>query len=312
MIEKLRNLVKKMWLDENQAHSLEKFFDYASYHQRELFINGKIKQRDFMKAYRAYARSIFEEREIFITSMNELINTIIENDLFHAANDRDNPGKGGQIDKIYDSTEMKVKILKFLQGSRHGKTREAIAEHFNISVRALNNRLKALQDDENHILGTKVAITVERGTNLYDSTTHPIFLALNLTEVYGLLLCLMSADEKLSSLDSAITNIIKDVVNQLTDYAKDILKNTGLPVDDYATDGPRSFRQEPIESNYLHAMKTGSDCQLVLYDHEKPIIGKPKLSLDSENAFLFIPNDGSAPLYLKAEDIKEFIDLSKN
>lgn len=307
---RLHHLIRNLGLDDDQIRSLEAFLKYKGWEEKEVSSTSKIKHKDLMSEVRIYGRTLFDGREAFIASMNALIEYLIEKDFLLVTKNSTGAKLKCQIDKIYDSTEMKIKLLKYLQGRGRGKRREEIAEHFNISENSLGKRLQELQDKDNHILGTKIKIELERATNQYNSTVHPFFLALNLSEVYGMLTTLMKAEASVPG--GTMTDIIKDIVSQLTDYAKGILKDSGLDIDSYDTDVPLAFREESPKNKYYHAMKSGSICRLWLFDSAETLVGRLKFNRDGGREFIFYPEDGGNPLPLDCDDIKDLLEREES
>lgn len=296
----ISDFVRENIEDEDQFRSLNAFLYECGWLDKEITPDKKLNHKQLMEKVREYTRTIFVGREVIISSMNDFIDELKKQNLLFI-----NKGTKRlycQVDKLYDSTEMKVKLLKFLQGKGEGKSRLDIAEHFNISQNALSTRIQEMDLPNNQILGVNVRIKLDRGTNLYDSTCHPLFLALNLTEVYSMFLGLMRAERLVP--DDTITNIIKDIVSQLTDYAKGILKESGLDIDAYSTDGPRSFRDETTIDNYYHMMKTRALCRIWLYGRDDSIVGRLKPDAMNGEDFLFCPEDGSEPFQLNSNEIK--------
>lgn len=296
----ISDFVRENIEDEDQFRSLNAFLYECGWLDKEITPDKKLNHKQLMEKVREYTRTIFVGREVIISSMNDFIDELKKQNLLFI-------NKGTirlycQVDKLYDSTEMKVKLLKFLQGKGEGKSRLDIAEHFNISQNALSTRIQEMDLPNNQILGVNVRIKLDRGTNLYDSTCHPLFLALNLTEVYSMFLGLMRAERLVP--DDTITNIIKDIVSQLTDYAKGVLKESGLDIDAYSTDGPRSFRNEATIDNYYHMMKTRTLCRIWLYGRDDSMVGRLKPATMNRKDFLFCPEDGSEPFQLNSNEIK--------
>lgn len=184
----LHQLIREAVFNKEGVESLDLFLSHLAWECREVSTEKKLNHKYLMQKTREYARTLFDDREIFIRSMNDLVGKLDEQNFLDITN---NPATRlkCQIDKIYESSEMKVKLLKYLQGRGKGKQRDEIADHFNISLTSLTERVQELRSPDNHILGTRIQIDLERGTNLYDSTVHPLFLALNLSEVYGMLTC---------------------------------------------------------------------------------------------------------------------------
>ncbi|MDP3443649.1 MAG: hypothetical protein Q8T08_12390, partial [Ignavibacteria bacterium] len=304
------DLINGSGVEGNQKALLEQFFQEIHWIEKEFSFDRKISHKELMEKVNQYTRSLFETREQFISVMNIFIDYIIDSDFLETQKTiKKGRGKSKykcQVDKIYDSVEMKVKLLKFLQGTKDGKRRTEIANHFNISLNSIDKRLTELQSRENHILGTKVQIELERSTNSYNSTVHPIFLTLNLSELY-MLLGILKRQEK-SIAGNEVRKIITDIVSQLIDYAKGILKNSGIDMDGYVDDETRSFRNESSHSRLINLMKSGNRIILHLYAETTPRIGVLKHNTTSNKEFLFKPDNGD-PIYLDSAEIKEVVDL---
>ncbi|GAW30660.1 hypothetical protein [Carboxydocella sp. JDF658] len=118
--------------------------------------------------------------------------------------------------KTLEKSERMVALLKYLQ--EKPRTRKEIAEHFHITERALRDNLQELQSGFT-FLGYTMKIKVDPRTNTYDSTIHPVFLPLNLSEVYALTVGL-----KLMGRDSVFGDIFyyiaDSIFQQLSSYAR--------------------------------------------------------------------------------------------
>jgi len=306
----ISDFVRENIEDVEEVKSLNAFLQYFVWDEKEVGPKRKISHKDLMSKVSIYARTLFEDRELFIKSMNFFIEVLHGKKLLIVEKDITRRKLFCQIDKIYDSTEMKIKLLKYLQGKGDGKPRHVITKHFNLENRkSLDKRILELKSSDNHILGTKIQINLERKTNQYYSTVHPLFLALNLSEVYGMLACLIKSEKDVPG--GTVTDIIKDIVPQLTDYAKDVLKESGLDIDAYYNDEPHTFREESPKHKYYHAMKTGSDCCICLYDDEQSMVGKIKLNFNQGKEFVFHPKDGSSPFELDCDEIKDLIEIEE-
>lgn len=114
-----------------------------------------------------------------------------------------------------------IEILKLLHGKK--MTTAEIAEWFRPGcdqsfIRTVQRDLVALRDGIN-VLGTTIRIeetTEGHSLKSYQSTVHPVFLALNLTELTALLKLL---EERVN--DPVYGGIFESIYNQLTDYAQD-------------------------------------------------------------------------------------------
>jgi len=86
--------------------------------------------------------------------------------------------------KYKDRSERLLKMLKYLHSG--AKKREQIAHDFGISERTLADDLKNLLDGFLFLENTMKISVLERKKNTYHSLIHPIFLALNTSEIYAL------------------------------------------------------------------------------------------------------------------------------
>lgn len=183
-----------------------------------------------------------------------------------------------QYEKIFKPIDTYIRLIKYLHGGsnpgeEYQHNRFDIANKFGVSINTIDNNLRDLQDGV-HILGSNIKIDLRRGVNNYDNTVHPVFLALNLSEVYFLTIVLKKLTEKTNFSDAA-TVLIADIYRQLSDYAKDIIDVNATneeitlfekDVKEYET----GYREE--KSNDLHyLLKTREPCLLVL----KSKLGQP-------------------------------------
>ena len=78
---KFSQLVREIGLDQYQIDSLDPFFYHAALDMKDISISNKLKHEDLMRKVREYAKTLFEDREVFISSMDSLIVELIEKDL---------------------------------------------------------------------------------------------------------------------------------------------------------------------------------------------------------------------------------------
>ena len=90
------------------------------------------------------------------------------------------------LDKLTERAEVEIELLKLMQGGTipelNSRTRDDLADKLHFTPDALKPYLRRLQNGKN-LLGSTVQVELKRGKNVYDSTIHPVFLALNLSEV---------------------------------------------------------------------------------------------------------------------------------
>lgn len=140
-------------------------------------------------------------------------------------------GKGNPKNKpesnLYDAVfydnafERQLEIAKFLHTP---KTPTEIQEKFHINDRTMRKDLQELEEGIK-VLGTTIRITKEKKGRkyYYKSTLHPIFLPLNLSEVYAMTVYLDNTISKNDLNAEIIRSISERIKSQLSDYAYDRL-----------------------------------------------------------------------------------------
>jgi hypothetical protein len=141
--------------------------------------------------------------------------------------------------------ERQLEIAKFLHESR---TDKEIEKEFDIDERT---RRKDLQELEKGItvLGSTIRVKKEKKGNrsYYRATVHPIFLALNLTEVYALTVYL---DRVLRKNTKKREKEGKD--DQNADMVRDISERIKLQLSDYAFSALFKDQERPRIRNEYH------------------------------------------------------------
>ena len=144
------------------------------------------------------------------------------------------PNKGPNIEdegkicspnNIYCRVEKEIYLLKRLQaGEDEGKSnkRDILAEKLGLSTRTLSDEIQRL-NYEHDLLGSTIEIgNLRHGKNTYDHTIHPVFLALNLTEIYFITVILPKLVKRSNqSIKDTALNIAGDIYRQLSEYAKE-------------------------------------------------------------------------------------------
>lgn len=206
-----------------------------------------------------------------------------------------------------------IELLKYLQ--EKPKTRPEIAAHFDISETQLSDDLGELQDGSYSFLGYKMKIDLNRGDNTYNSTIHPVFLPLNLSEVYALTIGLKQAGK--GTVYKDIFNYISDsIYDQLSAYGKRRILDKAKELDLYFNDTvQKTYRYEPDEPDkYLkqkrsqmlaYYLKSGALCK-VEYDADEGIktaIGRVDYAKDPQEGY-------SINRITVANDEKEEIEIN--
>lgn len=212
--------------------------------------------------------------------------------------------------------ERQIEILKILQG-KSMKTAD-IERHFRdedserVDPRMTQRDLEALRDGI-EILGTTVKIeevTTGHSLKSYNSTMHPIFLALNLTEVSALVLLLERAAMDPGPEEAATYQRLFDLVySQLTDYAKDKLKpylkreHEEIPLEN-------RLDEAGFKNNILYLLKSGRVVDLTYTTKSGKRIARKCRILDYDNGQVTFQNlDKNVKVSRERKDIS--IDWSQ-
>jgi len=171
----------------------------------------------------AFAKRYFDDRPNVVRSLDSLFAE------FGLSNEHDRREEFFSFEKMYRHDEACVLLLKHLQPvpGRNRYTRDDIAEHFLTSNRTIGEYIRALQpmvDEElsAKIFGQVVRLDPARTTNIPESTTHPLFLPLNMVELYTLVDMLVqhSKDEVEGRI---VQSVLKRTLDQTTGYARERL-----------------------------------------------------------------------------------------
>lgn len=117
--------------------------------------------------------------------------------------------------------ERRIALLRFLQGK--SKRTGEMAEHFQVDERTIRSDINALEGGWNFM---NAIIQIEsrhvgEQKHRYTSTVHPIFLALNASELFSLLKLLEQYKSKENGF--IYENIFHSIYSQITDYAEELI-----------------------------------------------------------------------------------------
>ena len=162
--------------------------------------------------------------------------------------------------------ERQLEIAKYLHEPH---TPTEIEERFDIDERTRRKDLTALEDGI-EVLGSTIRVEKSReyGKDYYKSTVHPVFLPLNLTEVYALTVYLDRAIDENDPNKAVIQNLINRIKVQLSDYAQDKLFQDEKPPaanNDYLNDEELARQRDGI---LMYLMKSGRPCRFLWHDRE--------------------------------------------
>jgi hypothetical protein len=205
----------------------------------------------------------------------------ITNDFFKSFfeewGDADGNAKFISSDKFYDDCELDIKLLKYLQSGEDEtvkKTRDQIQRHFSISDKSLNKHLDKLRYGECRLLGEPVQIELRRTNNTYDSTIHPVFMTLDLADVYFLSVVVPRLAEGTGYRETAL-KIASKTYQQMSSYAREV-------IDPIANKEGIDYRitYNSLDWNLPFFEKSGKPCTLLYGDAKEPLSGHFEMSSD--------------------------------
>ena len=264
----IQKFIDKLDKQIGQVKTMEEFAEKLSYAIDHILISyrrNKGKLVDFIKEFRCYLQQ--EE------------NITIEGSVFLA-------------EIIDDPSERRIRIASFLHEPKEMKE---IVSHFFASDRTIRKDLAALRDGIT-FMGQKIQIEkVREGRKIrYKSTLHPIFLPLNLTEVYVLTVGLLNAVPRNHPYYKLYEYLAKYIFSQLSDYGKKIIYDATAAEDtDYMFSSAfkisGGYRDEPTlirrrEGALAYMMKRREECDITYIENgsNKKICGRIRFS--SKNA----------------------------
>lgn len=203
-------------------------------------------------------------------------------------------------DKFYDDIELDIKLLKYLQSgedetTKHG--RKAIADHFSISENALNEHLTKLQNGCS-ILGERVKIEeLRRAKNTYDSTIHPLFMTLNLADMYFLSVVVPRLAKDTMYYETA-KRVATKVRRQLSEYAQKTINPIAEAEGHIGSSNAASW-----EMDLATFEKSGKPCTILYGGSEVPLTGH--FEMFSEENFVLNTGERMHIDYRKIMEIRK-------
>lgn len=164
------------------------------------------------------------------------------------------------------SFERQLEIAKYLSEPR---TTSEIAAHFHLDERTARDDLQCLEDGI-EVLGTVVRVERQRKGRAfyYKCTMHPVFLPLNLTEVYAMTVYLENVLHSQNTNEYVIQGVIDRIKSQLSDYAFDKLypgQSRPQGSNGFVSDELLARSREGLR---MYLMKSGELCKFVWEDKE--------------------------------------------
>ncbi len=162
--------------------------------------------------------------------------------------------------RFFDNVlERRLEIAKYLHELH---TSSEIMERFDISEETVKKDLKALREGL-EVFGTTIELDEQKKgrKKYYKTTMHPIFLPLNLTEVYAMTAYLEQHISMHDPNTMVIQSVIERIKAQLSDYAWDKVYRENRPQNQenyYISDRELAESREGIR---MYLEKSGEPCK---------------------------------------------------
>jgi len=209
-----------------------------------------------------------------------------------------------------DAYKRRIEIVKYLQDKNLSTGQ--LAEYFDVDDRTIRSDVDALRMGY-EFLGTILKIeSKHEGSqkHFYKSTVHPIFLGMNLSELYMLLTLLEGHANGPGG--EVYENILQNIYNQLTDYAESRLaprlKNK-YEKEISANYNEKEAFHASIDYKLMFWAKSGNFIEVSFINENKRVIDK-KLRLNGiEKSSLKVMDEDGNEFYVDYGDV--MIDWSK-
>lgn len=186
--------------------------------------------------------------------------------------------------------ERQIEIAKYLHEPH---TNEEIISKFSINERTLRQDLEALRNGI-EVLGTTIQIEESKKgrRKSYKCTMHPVFLPLNLTEVYALTTYMPRVLSSSKKDSKVIDSIVRRIEDQLSDYAIDIIKGSEYR-ENHEREPIRYVNDEDLANSrdcvLMYLMKSRAKCKCLIGN--ECIIGNVYFDPET-NEYKFYASDG--------------------
>jgi len=196
-------------------------------------------------------------------------------------------------------------------------TYKDLAESQVISERSLANDLTKLTNNGIELLKQKIQIDYERenGEIYFEDTVHPIFLPLNLTEVYALTVGLKKISNG-TEYKEILHTMADWIFSQLTDYGKDIIKNsikaqgkniTFMDITKQQYKDEETFIKERREFRLIHLEKSQRKVRITHKDVETGKVKVQDGTVYFENGVLKLRTDKEKIVSIDKNNITDMI-----
>ncbi len=226
--------------------------------------------------------------------------------------------------KYKDADRRRLAILKYLHEDAAGKNQREIAEQFGIDEKTYREDMNTLMDGF-HFMGTTIKIDGNNKTkSVYSSPVHPLFLALNTTQVWSLIVGSKLLTES-TFFGPDFTEIVDMIYTQLSPMARAIIdrdsEQYGFTLDEHDLQYKNSevyykaYVKNKISRKLCHLLRKGETCKIHYNDPESPdvkklIVGTISIYIDDDLSLDQIKvNTETGSILVKISSIIEISEL---
>lgn len=217
---------------------------------------------------------------------------------------------------IKDADRRRIELLKLFH-SHASKPRNlaAYAEELGVDIKVLREDILRLERDFS-FMDTDIKIQpFDIKSEIKSSSVHPVFLALNTTQVYCLLLILkeMARD---SVLEVVAEDIADSIYSQLSDVGQELVSEI-YPPDSFPEGFQRQFKGSDVYmrdsalQTILHAFTYQQNCAVSFYDggEIKQIIGVPTIQPAGGNKTIIIKSNQDSCITILSDQVVDATEI---
>ncbi|SDY94525.1 hypothetical protein SAMN05660462_01315 [Proteiniborus ethanoligenes] len=229
-----------------------------------------------------------------------------------------------ELGKVFERETLNPyeRLVDLLKTLNKGMTKSELMDHYSISRKPLESDINQL------VMGTKILgqevkirdIQKEQNKITYQSTIHPIFLPLNMTEVYYLIMGLKSLSKDQRNIASkTYDDLANKIYCQLSDYARNKIDMKGRElgirfpyVDEFDTyNGSKDEEKMIIDKKrdaILYLWKAGVKCTIHMNNDDMEIIKDCYIDYDIAKGDIFV-KDSLYGTRIRKLDINEVLRI---
>ncbi len=216
-----------------------------------------------------------------------------------------------QVQLIDNPTERQIEMVKYLHQPR---SRAEVARQFGLESRTIRKDLQQLAQGT-RFLGVELKTSFSGRDLRYRSSLHPVFLVMDLSQAYALTVGLLKLLSPGSSQYAFYEQLAANVYAQLSDYAKDRLKEQApeeagrLEALGLSTAPEWQSVQAGAADRLLYLVKSGEPATISLYlKGEERTYHEARLQWLHRDSYRVLPREGE-PFLIREKDLLAIEDI---